>query len=112
MRKSYDEKKKAVYITASLNDFDGDVPKWKEAFYELWRYQMTWDYAWQITVNESRSDGVYVRIIASPAYKKNLVDLMEYIGYRNITVADTFIGEVSAFDRTELEDIELLVLEY
>lgn len=90
----------AVFITADLENFDGDVQKWRAAFYDLWRYQMTWHFAHRIYVEDTR-DGVYVGILCKPAYERNVVEAMEGLGYRKVQTQHDDIG---AIECTEFPD--------
>lgn len=101
----------ALYITADLEDFDGDVQKWKTAFYELWRYQMTWHFAHRIYV-EDTSDGVYVGIYCKPAYRGSLLDTMETLGYRNIQVIDYEIGTIECTELPDEKFIDYAIVTY
>lgn len=108
---AYIEKEKAIEITASYRDFEGDIERWRDSFYTLWRYQMTWDYAYKIIVSESNSKGVFVQLLVNPAYKDSLIDTMDGLGYRNIITNDTYIGLFNPFD-SSMEDIEYIQLDY
>ena len=110
--KMYDKKKKAIRICSRFRDFDGDVEKWKISFYELWRLEMTWSFAYRITVEESRASGVFVSLLIREVYKDNLIETMTGLGYGNIISYEEDIGEVDAYEHDELEDIVELVLEY
>ncbi len=113
MAKAYDEKKKALRILAWYEDFDGGLDRWKESFYTLWRCQLTWDFAYSITLRETRSKGVYVSLLIKPAYKDSLLDNMEDFGYRNVEVQEEPIGLIYGFDRyEELKDIEEVFIDY
>ena len=87
-------KEKACRITSSLEAFDGGTQKWKESFYMLFRYQMTWGFAYEITVRESRRSGVLVDLLVKSAYKTNILNTMEDLGYRDISVSDENVGIV------------------
>lgn len=88
----------AVYVTADLSDFDGDVPKWKNAVYELFRYDMTWSFAHKIEVTENRSTGVFVRVVLKPAYEEPLIRTMENLGFRNLNVYHEDVGVIDGLD--------------
>ena len=111
MAKVYDERVKAVNVWAGLNDFDGSVDEWKMKFYELWRYQMTFSFAYEIDVHEVSSGDVIVDLIVKSEFKQNILDTMESLGYRNIHTDDEYIGIVYAFEHDELDDIWHLYLD-
>lgn len=108
---------RATLVEAWLGDFDGDIAKWKDSFYQLWRYQMTWSFAYQIGLIERRN-GVYVRMIVRPAYRKSLEETMPDLGYGNIkfedckvVIADGYsVGE--AFGEEETLDVECAELDW
>lgn len=91
----------AVFVTAYLKDFDGDVQKWKNAVYELFRYDMTCSFAYKIDVNENRSNGVFVSITAKPAYEIWLMETMPILGFCNAKAQHESIGSIEC---TELPD--------
>lgn len=115
MTKIYDRTAEAIRITSRLDDFDGDVAKWKDAFYELWRYQMTWSFAYKIEVIESGGSyfdrKVFVELVVKEAYKTNALDLMETLGYRNVKTEDIKVGIVNEY-KHDLDDIYELILDF
>lgn len=102
----------AISVTATLNDFNGTVQEWKIAFYELWRYQMTWHFAHKISVHDSRGSGVYVCVLCKPAYEKNIVDTMESIGFRNVKVQHEDIGTIECTDFPDDMLIDFVAVDY
>ena len=113
MAKMYDEKVTAYRMTAKYSDFDGDLQEWKDAFYELWRMEMTWSCTHDIKVIEGHN-GVFVSLLVRKAYKENVKSFMESKGYRNITVSEKNVGLVCPFERADLvfDDIEMLEFDY
>lgn len=105
----------AVRVDAFLSDFEGDVPQWKEAFYDLWRYQLTYGFAYEIKLEETgKRDGVrfvYLSILCRKAFQKNLVTTMEELGYRNIKVSEEPVGVIQIWDIKDraAEDIRTVV---
>lgn len=82
-------KEKAVRTIAHYKDFtphseDNKVAEWKDAFYEMWRLQMTWGYAYEIRVAESRKNGVYVSILSKECYADNIKGTMEDLGFGDV----------------------------
>lgn len=94
-----------VEITARLTDFAGDVQSWKNAVYELFRMNMTWDCAYRIEVNENRN-GVFVRVVAKPAFEKNIRSFMTNAGFGSLNVSKEQIGIIGC-DEVELDYIEV-----
>ena len=108
----YDNKVKGIEVRTKLSDFDGNVEKWKYNFYEIWRYQMTWSFAYEIRVHELHGGDVELLIIAKPSYKENILSMLEGLDYKNVIVEDISIGEVWYFEYSELESIDFLSMEY
>jgi len=87
------DKRKAIRLVACLNDFEGGgLNKWRDSFYELWRYQMVWNFAYHIEVASSRKSGVYVCIDVRQGYKQNALELMNELGYRRIKDTPINVG--------------------
>lgn len=102
----------ALCITATLKDFNGTVTEWKTAFYELWRYQMTWHFAHKISVHDSRNSGVYVLLICKPAYKKNILETMESLGFKNIKCEEEEIGTIECTEFPEDMLLDTVIVDY
>lgn len=99
------EKRKAIRLVTYLNDFKGgDLNSWRNSFYEIWRYQMTFGFAFRIELQESRAKGVYVCIYAKNGYKQNALDMLEYLGYGRVEVSAATAG---VFDELEI-DVDLI----
>lgn len=92
------QKRKAVRIVAYLNDFDSNGNKWRDSFYELWRYQMTWGFAYSINLYESRQKGVYVCMDVKTEYKKDALATMEDLGYKRVSAQDVTGGIFDSWD--------------
>lgn len=94
MGKAHFEKKKAFKIRAGLNDFDGDVVKWKWANDVLWKAQMALNFAYSINAYECSNNPVDVEIICRPAYIKLLLNEMKALGYRNVDVTECYAAVI------------------
>lgn len=103
--KTYDEKRKAFYITAGITDFEGTVTDWKLAFYQLWRYQMTWNFAYLIDLHDLRDKGATVQLVVREAYVDNVLGLMEDLGYRNVYTTEASVGIIWSVDRKDCADV-------
>lgn len=57
------EHEDAIRVTAHFEDFDGSLEDWKETWYTLWRYQMTFSFAYEIALQHARHNGVYVDML-------------------------------------------------
>lgn len=95
------EKRKAIKMVAYLNDFDADLNKWRNSFYEIWRYQMTFGFAYRIQLQESRAKGVYIVLDVKLGYKQNALDMLDNLGYQRVQTFDIKCG---VFDELELDD--------
>ena len=102
---------KAVRVTASLESFDGDVYKWKDSFYQIWRYQLTYRFAYKIDLAESSKSGVYLTMVIKPAYKSNLLDIMDDLGYCKVKTEEENIGVIDASDAFLDQFIDVVIVE-
>lgn len=107
-----DEKKTALRINAWYEDFEGNLEKWKDSFYTIWRYQLTWEFAYSIVLRETRKKGVYVSMLINTTYKDNVLDMMYDLGYRELMTEQEPVGFVSGYDHEELHDMEQLIIDY
>lgn len=101
----------AKRVRAFDSDFEGS--NWKLAFYEVWRYQMGWRFAYEITVHEVHGGEVCVSMLIKPAYEKNVLDMMESLGYRNVQVSTEHVGVIEgyAIEAPEAEDMFTVVMD-
>ena len=88
----------ALLVTSTYEAFDGGLDRWKDSLYMLFRYNMTWSFAYSIDVIESRSRGVFVSLRINPAYRDELLATMEDLGYRDTKVSDDPIGHIECTD--------------
>lgn len=93
------EHEDAIRVIAFLKDFEGSVEDWKKAWYTLWQYRMTFSFAHEIILQESRKNGVYVDMLVKPSYIEILKETMHDLGYREVETYDERIGFVN--DETE-----------
>ena len=107
-----DRKEPAVRICAWYEDFDGNIEDWRDAFYNVWRWQLTYDFAYRIDLRESRRKGVFVDLLIRPAYKQQVIETMDDLGYKNINTESVHVGIVYGYETPEVEDIEELVIDY
>ena len=101
-------------VRTYISDFDKESGNnWKESFYELWRYQMTWDFAHEIKVHEVSGGDVCVSMLIKKAFKDNVLDTMKYLGYRNIRIEEEHVGVIQLYDidAPEARDIFTVVAE-
>lgn len=96
-------KDKAYRVISKYEDFDGDVEKWKVAFYDLWRLQMTYSFAYNIEVREGHS-GVYVSMLVREAYINQTVDTMTEWGFGGIRKDEEPVGIIESYELPD--DIE------
>ena len=93
----------AVTIETYLDDFNGSVQEWKLAFYEVWRYQMTYSFAYKIRVGERHGGAVYMSLLVKPAFKKDILETLKGLGCGKITVDAEKVGVI---DDCDLYDID------
>lgn len=91
-------------VMAFFSNFDGDVAKWRDSFYEIWRYQMTYSFAYELTVHETSDKDICVDMLIKDAYKDNVKDMMEDLGYKNIDFWPEHIGIAQLWD---IDDYDL-----
>lgn len=103
-------KEKAVRFVSHYTDFDGDVSKWKETFYTIWRYQMTWSFAYEIDLIDGHN-GVFIDILAKEDFASNVRELLPDLGYGKITEYECKVGFVPSYRYDELDDVEMLILD-
>ena len=84
----------AFNVSAYFDSFDGNLEKWKDSFYQIWRFQMTWGFAHHIALYDTRDRGVYLDMLVKPAYKSQVVELMDELGYRDIKAEHENIGAI------------------
>lgn len=95
----------AVRVTATYKDFDGNIAQWRDTFYELWRYQMTWSFAYELAVREGKC-GVFVDILAKPAYKSDILRTMEALGYKEVNAYEVKVGVIDSWALdSDIDDI-------
>ena len=88
----------AVRISAYLKDFAGITSEWKIAVYEMFRWQMTWGFAYKIDVIESNDSGVFLTMLIKPAFEKSVLETMENYGFTNIISLPDSIGTIECTD--------------
>lgn len=109
MKPRYDEKEIAEYFYTKLEDFDGTVEQWKERFYDLWRWQMSYNFAYKINlIDHLQYGGVELQIWCKKQYSKSVREIMEDYGYKIYQTAKN-IGVLYYDD--DLEDIDLVYMD-
>lgn len=101
---------KAIRVISFYYDFNGGLDKWKDSFYQLWRLQLTWSFAYRLELHEIRSKGVYVDILCKPSFVNELVANMGEFGYRAITTKPCNVGMVDGYELPE--DIDYMEVDY
>lgn len=97
---------KAYRFTATFEAFGGDVEKWKQAFYEVWRHQLTYSFAYEIELRENRS-GVFLSMLVREAYKEQAEGLSE-LGY-HFSIDEETAGVINDYDLPD--DVECIFVE-
>jgi len=103
--------KRALWIRAYYEHFDGDLHRWMDSFYQLWRYQLTFDFAYKLELQETRTAGIYVSMLVKPEYEKQLLTTMVNLGYRNIRNNEDTVTVVHSYDLEELEMVSTIDLD-
>ena len=105
------ERDDVTMIRAKLSDFGGSVEKWKDAFYEICRYQMTWDFAYDIKLWSTRSGDVVLVMYVKHAYLDHVTELMQDLGYGVLEKTDAKVGLVDRYSGNVDAEADLLILE-
>ena len=99
-------------ICSHLKDFKGTVEDWKNAVYELFRFNMTYSVAYRIDVLESRTSGVFVSLTINPEYEENVDLFMKSLGFTGITIEHEDIGKIDCTDLPDDALIDYVEIEY
>lgn len=95
-------REQAVGLATSAKDFKGK--DWRNAFYEVWRWNMTWNFAYSIKLIESRSDGVVLILTIKRAFFDQVFSMLEDLDYSNIHYDFIDVGFVDCCE-TEAEEL-------
>ena len=90
--------KEAVTIYAYRKDFDGDIQKWKNSIYEMFRWYMAYGYAHDILVYESNECVAYIRLIIKPPFEDSVLDTMDSLGFKELKVTHDEVGVIECTD--------------
>lgn len=104
--------KEAVTIYAYWKDFDGDIQKWKNSIYEMFRWDMTYGYAHDILVYESNECGAYIRLIIKPSFEDSVIDTMDYLGFKELKVTHDEVGVIECTDLPSDALYDIIVIDY
>ena len=102
----------SVSIVAHYKDFDGNLQKWKDAIYDLFRWDMTWSFAHKIDLIDSRQNGVFVSMSIKPSFERSVVETMEDLGFREIKATHEDIGAIECTDLPEDMLIDFAIVDY
>ena len=111
MGRILDTKTQTTTFTALFGDFAGELDRWRSSFYELWRYQMTFHFAYEINLREDIKYGVYVEVVPRPQFVDETMKWMTELGYQNIRTAETTVGEIWSLDHEDLRDVDTVAVE-
>lgn len=103
--------KEAVTIYAYWKDFDGDIQRWKNSIYDMFRWDMTYGYAHDILVYESNESGAYIRLIIKPPFTEPVLETMQELGFNNLRVTHDEIGTIECTDLPEDMLYDIVVIE-
>jgi hypothetical protein len=99
-------KEKAFRFKAKFEEFSGDLAKWRDAFYEVWRHQLTYSFAYEIELRENNA-GVYLSMLVRESFKEQAKGLEE-LGY-HFTITEETAGVINDYDLPD--DVESLFIE-
>lgn len=102
-RRNFDEVTEVQRLETSFDDFEGNLAEWKDHFYMIWRYQMTWKFAYKIEVF-SRKGTAILRIVCKPWKQGEIREQLEVMGYRNINSETIKVGLLYRDDDVEEDD--------
>ena len=88
-------KEQAYRFIARYSDFDGDVTQWRDAFYEVWRHQLTYNFAYEIELRENKN-GVFLSMLVRESFKECAEGLSD-LGYK-FTVDEETAGVINCYD--------------
>lgn len=97
---------KAYRFTATYESFDGNGETWRNAFYEVWRHQLTYSFAYEIELRENRS-GVFLSMLVRESFKEQAEGLSE-LGYK-FSVCEETAGVINDYDLPD--DVECIFVE-
>lgn len=84
---------------------------WKLAFYELWRYQMTWHMAYELEVIDGNSS-LFVSVLCKKAFIDNLLNTMEGLGFKDCQTYGCNVGVIDGYRLADANDVEYLYIDY
>ena len=97
---------KAYRFTATYESFDGNGETWRNAFYEVWRHQLTYSFAYEIELRENRS-GVFLSMLVKEDCKDKAEGLAE-LGY-HFSIDEEPAGIVYGYELPD--DVESVFVE-
>lgn len=102
----------AVLITSHWKDFKGELQDWRNAIYDLFRWDMTYSYAHKIDVIESRKNGVFVSLRIKPKFEGSIIGTMEDLGFGGIESTHEDIGTIECTELPEDMLLDFAIVEY
>ena len=94
---------KAYRFTATFESFDGNGETWRNAFYEVWRHQLTYNFAYEIELRENRS-GVFLSMLVRESFKEQAEGLSE-LGYQ-FSIDEETAGVINDYELPD--DVECI----
>lgn len=92
------EVEKAVVVRIDHKDFDGDIRKWQELYFQILSWKNTWSMAYEVDMLAYNDHSAYVYIVAKAEIKEQLVDWLKSIGYNKIShVEEVEIGTLEIY---------------
>lgn len=97
-------------ITEFITDNRSKLELWKYSIYELYRYQLSFEYAYSINIRETRRSGVYVMLVIKPAFNTSVLGLLETLGFTNIETENTKTAIIDGYELPE--NVDAIEIEY
>lgn len=99
-------KEKAYRFIAKYADFDGNLETWRNAFYEVWRHQLTYSFAYEIELRENRS-GVFLSMLVRESFKEQAEGLSD-LGY-HFSIDEEYAGVINDYELPD--DVECVFVD-
>ena len=80
--KTYElDREQAVCYTANYKDFDGDVEKWREAYFHLLGWKNTWEIPFEMNICSHRDHTPYLFLVIPKRNEEATDSMLEDLGY-------------------------------
>lgn len=105
MNIEYHQKKvKAVHISASYKDFDGEADRWREAYFNLLSWKNTWSIPYSMDIYSRRDHTAFLSMVIPRKRKEDVLEYLDDLGYREVKSTDIDLALIEVYDRDEEVD--------